>query len=185
MKYLWNIIKLNTSLAFIRFFFYWPVLLQYSKNGLNGSLFCVGLRHLAHQYLHPKMYTRRLLTYKKRYFSALNLNLKNKPIPLIQYIDSVTGDLHCAILQCCCCITNIYIYVQVASIDKIPKPKPKIEKPVNESESSKEDTKSSNSATDESSSQGDQSAKDSEIPTSENAQSEPESEPESNKHDEL
>ncbi|XP_022976698.1 heat shock 70 kDa protein 17-like [Cucurbita maxima] len=77
------------------------------------------------------------------------------------------------------------IQEKVASIDKIPKPKPKIEKPVNESESSKEDVKSSNSATDESSSQGDQSAKDSENPTSENAQSKSESEPESNKHDEL
>ncbi|CAK9325331.1 unnamed protein product [Citrullus colocynthis] len=77
------------------------------------------------------------------------------------------------------------IQEKVSSIDKIPKPKPKIEKPVNESESSKEDVKSSNSTTEESSPQGDQSSKDSENPANENGQFESEAQPESNQHDEL
>ncbi|XP_022150578.1 heat shock 70 kDa protein 17 [Momordica charantia] len=67
---------------------------------------------------------------------------------------------------------------KVTSIDRILKPKPKIEKPVNESESS-------NSSTDESSSQGDKSAKDSENPASEDSKPESKTEAESNNHDEL
>lgn len=73
-----------------------------------------------------------------------------------------------------------YAIFQVASINKIPKPKPKVEKPVkNESEASGENVKDSSSTGEEKTSQNDKPTVESESSVENKIEPEPEA------HDEL